>query len=166
MDRPYCELHHLHCTKWLLKICIWRLYFSSWQPKGDLRIFLILNPVLPADGFSYTVYSNDCYWCVFLLLHFTRGSIGCICIVVFIVASVLPADGLSYTVYSNDCYFSALQVASQTFKLFWWNKIINEPGLSSRVGGRGFSPATRRAAPGYFYWKIEEKQNQKKSLAV
>ena len=30
-------------------------------------------------------------------------------------------------------------------------------GLSSRAGGRGFSPATKRVAPGYFYWKIEEK---------
>ena len=32
-----------------------------------------------------------------------------------------------------------------------------EPGLSLRAGGRGFSPATKRVAPGYFYWKIEEK---------
>ena len=39
-------------------------------------------------------------------------------------------------------------------------------GLSLRAGGRGFSPATKRVAPGYFYWKIEEKYNQKKSLAV
>ena len=38
--------------------------------------------------------------------------------------------------------------------------------LSLRAGGRGFSPATKRVAPGYFYWKIEEKQNQKKSLAI
>ena len=30
-------------------------------------------------------------------------------------------------------------------------------GLSLRAGGRGFSPATKRVAPGYFYWKIEEK---------
>ena len=30
---------------WRLKICIWRLYFSNWSPKGDLRIFLISNPV-------------------------------------------------------------------------------------------------------------------------
>ena len=33
-------------TNWRLKICIWRLYFSSWSPKGDLRIFLILSPVV------------------------------------------------------------------------------------------------------------------------
>ena len=33
-------------TNWWLKICIWRLYFSSWSPKGDLRIFLILSPVV------------------------------------------------------------------------------------------------------------------------
>ena len=39
-------------------------------------------------------------------------------------------------------------------------------GLSLRAGGRGFSPATKRVAPGYFYWKIEEKQDQKKSLAI
>ena len=30
-------------------------------------------------------------------------------------------------------------------------------GLSLRAGGRGFSPATKRVAPSYFYWKIEEK---------
>ena len=30
-------------------------------------------------------------------------------------------------------------------------------GLSLRAGSRGFSPATKRVAPGYFYWKIEEK---------
>ena len=30
-------------------------------------------------------------------------------------------------------------------------------GLSLRAGGRGFSLATKRVAPGYFYWKIEEK---------
>ena len=31
------------------------------------------------------------------------------------------------------------------------------PGLSLRAGGRGFSPTTKRVAPSYFYWKIEEK---------
>ena len=30
-------------------------------------------------------------------------------------------------------------------------------GLSLRAGGWGFSPATKRVAPSYFYWKIEEK---------
>ena len=30
-------------------------------------------------------------------------------------------------------------------------------GLSLRAEGRGFSPATKRVAPSYFYWKIEEK---------
>ena len=34
---------------------------------------------------------------------------------------------------------------------------IQESGLSLRAGGRGFSPATKRVAPSYFYWKIEEK---------
>ena len=32
-----------------------------------------------------------------------------------------------------------------------------QTGLSLRAGGRGFSLATKRVAPGYFYWKIEEK---------
>ena len=32
-----------------------------------------------------------------------------------------------------------------------------EAGLSCCQGGRGFSPATKRVVPGYFYWKIEEK---------
>ena len=30
-------------------------------------------------------------------------------------------------------------------------------GLSLRAGGQGFSPTTKRVAPGYFFWKIEEK---------
>ena len=34
----------------------------------------------------------------------------------------------------------------------------------NRVGGGG-PLATMNVAPGYFHWKIEEKQNQKKSLA-
>ena len=34
---PNYELRHLHCTNW-------RLYFSSWSPKGNLRIFLISSP--------------------------------------------------------------------------------------------------------------------------
>ena len=40
------ELRHLQYTNWQLKICIWRLYFSSWSPKGDLKIFLLSSPVV------------------------------------------------------------------------------------------------------------------------
>ena len=36
-----------------------------------------------------------------------------------------------------------------------WGPII--AGLSLRAGGRGFSPASKRVAPVYSYWKIEEK---------
>ena len=38
-----------------------------------------------------------------------------------------------------------------------YNCFNNLAGLSLRAGGRGFSPATKRVAPGYFYRKIEEK---------
>ena len=38
------ELRHFHFTNWRLKICIWRLYFSGWSPKGDLTFFLISSP--------------------------------------------------------------------------------------------------------------------------
>ena len=41
---PDYELRHLHYTNWRLKICIWRLYFSSWSPKGDLTIFFNFEP--------------------------------------------------------------------------------------------------------------------------
>ena len=36
---------------------------------------------------------------------------------------------------------------------------VDQPmaGLSLGAAGRGFSPATKIVAPGYFYWKIEEK---------
>ena len=43
---PYYELHHLHYTNW-------RLYFSRWSPKGDLRLFLISSPAL--GNFFFTM---------------------------------------------------------------------------------------------------------------
>ena len=49
------ELRHLHYTNWRLKICIWQLYFSSWSPKGDLRIYIILSPVLATEVYAWTV---------------------------------------------------------------------------------------------------------------
>ena len=45
-------------------------------------------------------------------------------------------------------------------------EVLPTARLLLRAGGRGFSPATKRVTPGYFYWKMEEKENQKKSLAV
>ena len=33
-----------------------------------------------------------------------------------------------------------------------------DQGWSLIAGGQGFSPATKRVAPGYFYWKIEPKE--------
>ena len=39
--------------------------------------------------------------------------------------------------------------------LVWTRELLT--GLSLRAGGRGFSLATKRVAPGYFYRKIEEK---------
>jgi len=40
------------------------------------------------------------------------------------------------------------------------------PELSLGAGGRGFPPTIMKVASGYFDRKIEEKENQKKSLAV
>ena len=47
-----------------------------------------------------------------------------------------------------------------TITSFPWSVLLSNialTGLSLRAGGRGFSPATKGVAPGYFYWKIEEK---------
>ena len=41
---PCYKLHHLQYTNWQLKICMCWLYFSSWSPEGNLRIFLTLSP--------------------------------------------------------------------------------------------------------------------------
>ena len=43
-SRYTIRLHHLRYVNWRLKICILRLYFSSWSPEVDLRIFLISSP--------------------------------------------------------------------------------------------------------------------------
>ena len=50
---PYHELRHLHYTNW-------RLYFSSWSPKGDLRIFLISSPTL-GNFFLYYDATKLCH---------------------------------------------------------------------------------------------------------
>ena len=42
-----CTKYH---TNWQPKTCIWWLYFYSWSPKGDLRIFSILSPVIPDNA--------------------------------------------------------------------------------------------------------------------
>lgn len=42
----------------------------------------------------------------------------------------------------------------------------NATGMWLRGGGRGFPPATKNVAAGYFHRKIGEKYNQKKFLAV
>ena len=45
-------------TNWRLKIYIWRLHFSSWSPKGDLRIFLISSPdIADQDTAQYNLCS-------------------------------------------------------------------------------------------------------------
>ena len=56
--RPYYELHHLNYSNWLLKICIWQQYFSSWLPEGDLRIFLISSPVAWRCDLDTTIFTK------------------------------------------------------------------------------------------------------------
>ena len=51
------------------------------------------------------------------------------------------------------CFILPTRGSSWRFFVF----SIEVAGLSLRAGGRGFSPATNRVAPSYFYWKIEEK---------
>ena len=51
------ELRHLHYTNWRLKICIWRLYFSSGSPKGDLRISLISSRASRLF-FAYVIFAK------------------------------------------------------------------------------------------------------------
>ena len=53
--------------------------------------------------------------------------------------------------YSTYCFFDVLIVLL--------NSLL-------RDGGQGFPPDTMNVAPGYSYWKIGEKYNQKKSLAA
>ena len=61
---PDFELYHLHRTNWRLKICIWRIYFFSWSPKGDYissvghqkatwGVFLILNRAWAPEKFIH-----------------------------------------------------------------------------------------------------------------
>ena len=80
-----------------------------------------------------------------------------------------------YLMYTNYCMFNVVSYYSIDL-IYCFNSIFNVhtdfrfwipvAGLSVRAGGRGFSPATKRVAPGYFHRKIQQKEKQKKSLAV
>ena len=54
-----------------------------------------------------------------------------------------------------DDWLEAVDQGLHWCDIFRFTQVLS--GLSLRAGGRGFSPATTRVAPGYFYWKIEEK---------
>ena len=64
------------------------------------------------------------------------------------------------------CWKNTESNLTQGFTLTGAYSNVLLPGLSLRVGGRGFSPVYYERGPGYFHRKIEEKWNQKKSLAV
>ena len=51
----YTRVFTVHYSNWRLKICIWRLHFSSWSPKGDLRIYIISSLVLATEVYAWTV---------------------------------------------------------------------------------------------------------------
>ena len=63
-------------TNWRPKIYIWRLHFSSWSPKGDLRIFFLCS----FDWFLYCFqttlrpFSNNfilfLHFCILFLMYF------------------------------------------------------------------------------------------------
>ena len=59
-------------TNWRLKIYIWRLHFSSWSPKGELRIFLISSPGMQPQNLKV---SSDCCLQRILLPQFQGSSL-------------------------------------------------------------------------------------------
>ena len=67
------------------------------------------------------------------------------------------------TAYVSSCRLKSGSVSLLLFTIIRetlrlaMEKANSLAGLSLRAGGRGFSPATKRVAPGYFYWKIVEK---------
>ena len=60
-----------------------------------------------------------------------------------------PKDNLGKLI----CIWQALSAV--TFRV---KKSKRQSGLSLRAEAREFSPATKRVAPGYFYWKIGERE--------
>ena len=58
-------------TNWRLKIYIWRLHFSSWSPKGDLRIFLISSPAhsIIYLGLRLSETETECFVVVVVLTY-------------------------------------------------------------------------------------------------
>ena len=65
--------------------------------------------------------------------------------------------------YSQSCKLLCQHVHSHFIVSKY---IILIPRAVIKRGGWGFPQATMNVTPSYFYWKIEEKQNQKKPLAV
>ena len=67
---------------------------------------------------------------------------------------VSPHDFQKYNhfKYEKICSCARMLVLERKERAF-----LGKAGLSLRARGREFSPAAKRMAPGYFYWKIEEK---------
>ena len=61
------------------------------------------------------------------------------------------------TVFTLDFAFIFVKLSEVKPSMNDYDFDFQLSGLSLRAGGRGFSPATKRVAPGYFHWKIEEK---------
>ena len=61
---------------------------------------------------------------------------------------------LSVLVKPSNVHWAQVAQTVSTFCL----KNTYQSGLSLRAGGRGFSPATKRVAPSYFYWKIDPQE--------
>ena len=62
-----------------------------------------------------------------------------------------------------------VEIKSSSSSFYMWIKHyphFEQLALYLRHRGLGIFPSYYECGPGYFHWKIEEKQNQKKSLAV
>ena len=64
---------------------------------------------------------------------------------------------ITRTFTDSNCFSYLLSLSLSLQCLVVSLKVSSSSGLSLRAGGRVFSPTTKRVAPGYFYWKIEEK---------
>ena len=111
------ELRDLHYKNWRLKIGIWRLYFSSCLPKGDLRICLNSSPA-----------------CL-VTLACVAGKISSLFAVVFRCQGRKKIGSIQQVKLKPACLNCSFPASPSLFAGFWWNPTITKCHATKKIVG-------------------------------
>ena len=147
-----CSLVHFELTAFWLHQDLLELFVNSLKCWRNLK-----SLTLEDNGLSFQPLSLSQKLMDTLYLLCTQGELRCLKITNNLVSDSISKFLVEKLVGSFCCKCKQESKSLTKFKLSSFQVSEAFSGLSLRAGGRGFSPATKRVAPGYFYWKMERK---------